>query len=420
MSNQRNVVILGGGFGGIQAALSLSKKLNTLKEKNIYRIVVVDKREYHTFTPLLYEIATTSEEIANDLRLRHFVTYNLKHVLHNEHISVIHDTVLSVNPENRIVYLKNREIPFEYLVIALGSETNYFNIPGLRQHALPLKTFEDAIGIRNTIEEKMKKQDKVRIVIAGGGPTGVELAGEIKSWGSKLTGELYKQCGIEVTLVDGGATILPMLHKKTAKKATKRLRKLGIMVVMGKRIAEIKEKEIIMDTKDSLPYDICIWTGGVKAMELKESLSLQYEKQGRIKISEALQCVFQQKYNNNIYAIGDIACAYDPKTGVPTSLMARPAITQGKIVAKNIIEKIKHGEKAKQHSYVFRNYPYIIPIGGKYAIAKIGPITISGILAWIFKGIVELEYFLSILPFSQAIRMWFRGFLIFIRNDRLG
>jgi len=423
MNNQKNIIILGGGFGGIQAALSLSKKLQKIKEKNGYRIIVIDKKEYHTFTPLLYEIATTSEQTANDLRLKHFVTYNLKHVLHNEHISVIQDTVFDINFEKQSVKLEHREILFEYLVIALGAQTNYFGIPGLQKYALPLKTFEDAIAIRNSIENQVKQNDHVHIVVGGGGPTGVELAGEIKSWGCKLMGELYKECVIDITIVDGSSMILPMLHKKTAEKAAKRLEKFGVKIVTNRRITEVTEKQVILDDKETFPYDICIWAGGVKATEFKNPLPVQYEKKGRIEITNTLQCInvnSKNKQYKNVYAVGDIVCAHDPETGIATPLMARPAITQGKIVAQNIINQIKYGEKAEIQTYSFKNYPYIIPVGGKYAITKIGSFTISGVLGWIFKGIVELEYFLSILPFSQAIETWFRGFLIFIKNDKLG
>jgi len=422
MEKYKNIVILGGGFGGVRTALSLSKKLKGIKDNN-YRIVVVDKKEYHTFTPLLYEIATTSEQTANDLQLKHFVTYNLKHILRDKHISVVEDTVLYVDINGKSVNLKYRSISFEYLVIALGAETNYFDIQGLKKYALPLKTFNDAITIRNAIETATIQKDRVKIIIGGGGPTGVELAGEIKSWGRELTGELHKKCAIDITIVDDGPMILSMFHQKIAMKAKKRLEKFGVKIMTGKRITEITKTNVILDDAELIPYNICVWTGGVKATTLTSELPVQYEKRGRIEITEALECIASNPNLNvckNIYAIGDIACVYNPKTKQPTPLMARPAIVEGKIVAKNIIEKIKYGEKAKIYTYKPKNYPYIIPVGGKYAIAKIGPFTISGILGWIFKGIVELEYFMSILPFSKALKMWFRGFLIFIKNDKLG
>ncbi|MEX2410610.1 MAG: hypothetical protein WD607_04435, partial [Candidatus Paceibacterota bacterium] len=114
------------------------------------------------------------------------------------------------------------------------------------------------------------------------------------------------------------------------------------------------------------------------------------------------------------YAIGDISCIYDPKTGNPTPAVARSAIEQGRIVAHNILNKNNPKE------YKYKKYPYIIPIGGKYAVAKIGPIVFSGFIAWVFKGVVELNYFLSILPFFKALKVWFKGLKIFIKNDRLG
>ena len=154
---------------------------------------------------------------------------------------------------------------------------------------------------------------------------------------------------------------------------------------------------------------------------------MKREGRGRIEIREAMECIPESpdlRVAGNIYAVGDVACLYDPETGVASPWMARPAMMGARCAAKNIIERIKFVEgmsrEIKTFTYRVPDYPYIVPVGGKYAVAKIGPFVISGFLAWVFKGIVELNYFLSIMPWPRALSVWLKGFLLFIKNDRMG
>lgn len=423
----KNIVILGGGFGGLQSALKTSKKIKELGLNKKYKVILIDRHEYHTFTPLLYEIATTSKETAEYQELKDLVTHNFKDLFKKKKIEIINQKVKHVDIKNKRVQLKDNKIDFDYLILALGSETNYFEVPSVKENALKLKTFDDAVSIRNkiTFEVENSEKENINIIIGGGGSTGVELAGEIIKWTCQLEKDV--SCKTNVMLIQGGSKILPGFKNKIVSKATRRLEKLGVKVITKTFIKEANEKEVIVNDEQKIPYDVFIWTAGVKATDITKDLPVKKDKTGRIEIVNNLECIpnnKELKVYDDIYSIGDISCLYNPETGDPTPSVARIAITQGKIAAHNIIESIKKKEgfteKEMFKKYKYKKYPYIIPIGGKYAVAKIGPFVVSGFIAWIFKGIVELNYLISILPFFKAFKIWIKGLKVFIKNDRLG
>ncbi|HXF44297.1 MAG TPA: NAD(P)/FAD-dependent oxidoreductase [Candidatus Paceibacterota bacterium] len=424
----KNIVILGGGFGGVQAALTLEKKLKRLQVWNDYEIILVDKEPYHTFTPLLYEVATTSKNLADYIELKSLVSFPFAELFKNKNIRVANDNVIHIDVQEGLVHLKQSKIRFEYLIVALGAETNYFNMFGLEDHAFPLKTFMDAIRLRDAIWSKVEAgEERLRVVIGGGGPTGVELASEIKEWVCELKEEVNKSCNFDVMIIEGSENILPGFDERVVKKVERRLKKIGVVLIRNERVDKVTQKEIILASGERIAYDILVWAGGVKAIPLTEKMPVKKEKRGRIEILSGLECLPENanlKIHSKIYAIGDIACILNPETNLPVPQIARAAITQGKIAAKNIIEDIKKQnyltKKVKQYVYKPMNYPYIIPVGGKYVIAKIGPMVISGLLAWFFKGIVELNYLLSIMNPWKAIKIWLHGLRVFIQNDRLG
>ncbi len=425
----KKIVILGGGFGGLQAALYLSKKLKKYHLKNEdYEVVLVDKNKYHTFTPLLYEIATTSKETADYLELKSFVAYPFDELLKDKEVKFINDEVLHIDVKEGAVHLKSGKLKFNYLILALGAETNYFSIPGLQEKSLSLKSFIDAVRIRDAIVGLVESGIKnPKIVIGGAGATGVELAGEIMGWTCKFNEEVGRVCDAEVTLIDGSAAVLSSFEPKVIKIATKRLQKLGVKIILNEYIKEVKDKKLTLQGGREVSFDLLIWTGGVKAASLTEKLPLKTEPRGRVEIAGPLECIPKSadlKVTGKIYVVGDIACFYDPKTQKPVPQVARPAIIQGQVAAKNIIEDIKKEKrlvkKVKRHIFRPWNYPYIIPIGGKFAVAQFGPVVISGFLAWTIKGLVELNYLLSIMPFFTAMKIWLKGLWIFIQNDRLG
>jgi NADH dehydrogenase len=431
--NRKNIVILGGGFGGLQAALRLGHAIRRLGLGGTYTVVLADKRPRHVFTPLLYEVATTSEaglpagrHGATAHELEPLVAYPLKTLLEGSGAEFRLDEVLHLDTAEGVVHLKSGKLKYEYCVIALGGETNYFNIPGLQAHGLPLKTFEDALAIRERLGPRVGEgKGLTRIVIGGAGSTGVELAGEIREW--SCAPRHANTCNVHVTLVEGGASILGGFDARVQERAVARLKRLGVQILTEERIARVDIRDVHLESGEKIPYEIFIWTGGVKAVPLTERLPMKREGRGRIEIHEVMECIPESadlRVAGNVYAVGDIACLYDPVTKRPSPWMARPAIMEARCAAANIMERIKFAEgmskEIRTRIYRVPDYPYIVPVGGKYAVAKIGPFVIAGFPAWIFKGVVELGYLYSIMPWYRALSVWLRGLILFIRNDRMG
>lgn len=428
----KRIVILGAGFGGIKTAFSLCKKLRRLNLEEKYELILVDKNQYHTYTPTLYEAATTSKDQANHLELKKIVTFDLKTIFQNKKVSILNATVVQLDLTDGDIHFQSGEkLKFDYLVLAMGSETNYFNIPGLKGNSLALKTFKDAIAIRDVIWNKVDEgvpKDGLKIVIGGGGSTGVELAGEIKSWLCELDEE-YKKCPASLTIIEGQPNILPGFNEKVIQKVTRRLKEIEIGLVLNELVESVEPKKIRLKSGRLIDFDIFIWTGGVKAISLIGDLPLHKEPKGRVQTTEEMECLPQSpdlRLYGQIYGLGDAICFYDPTTNRPIPLLAEAAIQEAEIIAHNIIEVIKFNEglsKNVRHKKYLPNheYPYIIPVGGKYAVAKIGPLIIWGLPGWVLKGLVELYYLLfNVLPSFQALKIWLKGLWIFMKNDRLG
>jgi len=405
----KNIVIIGAGFGGLRAAILLGKKIKQKRDQ--YKVILIDRHSYHTYTPLLYEAATTPKEIANYLKLKSLVTIPIIDILKKLPVKFINSEVTSIDLNNGKIHCRafevtHEELKFDYLILAPGSEINYFGIPGLEKHALPLKTFMDAVKIRDAIVAALETKKEPAIIIGGGGSTGVELAGELKIWQPKL----------RITIVEASPTILPGLEEAVIKKAARRLEKLGVEILTGEIITEAQKETISLKSGKKLSFDVLIWAGGVKASSLIANLPLKLETKGRIETAPELFCLPQTenlKLYGEVYGIGDVICCYDPNTKKPMPMVARAAIVQANIAVHNIFHQ-------KKKAYYPTYYPYVIPIGGKYAIAKVGPLIISGLCGWILKELVEINYLFSIIPWLSALKIWLKSIWLFIQNEKLG
>ncbi|MDO8466763.1 MAG: FAD-dependent oxidoreductase [bacterium] len=422
MTDKKSIVILGAGFGGLKAAFDLNRALKQHKLTEQYSVTLVDRNSYHTYTPTLYEIATTSKETTNYIGLKQIVTFEIADLVKKTNIEFLKAEIKELDLIGGDIHFANgTNLKFHYLIIALGAEANYFDIPGLKENSIALKTFVDALKIRDKILDVMSSgKSRVKIVVGGGGSAGVELAGELQEWLCELKEEI-RGCDSEVSIIEASPTVLPGFDPRIISHAQKRLKKLGVRVLNNETIDRVLPEKVVLKSRIEISYDVLVWTGGVKASSLISPLPLKIERRGRVEVAGGMECLPQTpdlKLYGRIYGLGDSICFYDPVSKKPMPGVARAAIDQAGVVAKNIICNILG--KAEHKKYIPMNYPYVIPIGGKWALAKLGPVIIHGFGGWILKGLVELNYLLSIMPFWRAVRVWIRGLLIFIKNDRLG
>ncbi|MEK7513056.1 MAG: NAD(P)/FAD-dependent oxidoreductase [Patescibacteria group bacterium] len=420
----KNIVILGGGFAGLRAAQDIGNEVRRRGLSNRYRVFLIDRNPNHTFTPLLYEIATTAETLADRRKLCSLVAFPFKDLLENTEVTTLREEVTALNLSTKTINFPRQSLIFSYLLIAAGTESNLFDIPGLAEHALTLKSFDDAIRIRDTIEKAAHTDtEKLSVVIGGGGPTGVELAGEIRLWLGELSEAGARLSDTEVLLVERSPRILPGFPNRFVRTAEQRLKKLGVRVRTNSDISEAREGAVSLTDGTVIPAHVLVWTGGVRTPAFLEHLPFTLNPQGRVAVTPTLAASSDGHELHGIYVAGDNADIRYPGSSEPVPQVAHAATESGKVAAKNIIREIERAEGLGNRlplPYRPWRYPYILPVGGKYAIAKIGLFVVSGFLAWVFKGIVELAYFLSIMPVFSALRIWFRGLRVFIKNDRLG
>lgn len=393
----KHIVILGGGFAGVAAGVHLYKYLDHLA-KNDIQVTVIDKNPYHTFTPSLYEVATSEESQKN-------VAIPFTEIFDHQ-ITYLKDGVKKINAVEKVVELADhKKISYDYLIVALGSQPAYMHIPGLEENSLPMKSMKDAMKIKNAIKTMCCKEGqchrKVQAIIGGGGFSGTELAAELVNYKDKLAKQhnLDKDC-LEITIIQGSDRLLKELDPHVSSIATKRLSMPNVKFAFGGHIKDVTEKEVHTDDGKSYPYDILIWTGGVEANHLAKASDLPVNKRGQLLVNSYLQV---EGYEN-IFAAGDIAGFVDPKTQQPIPNVAQVAEEQGKVAAENVIHALKNEQ---YQSYIYRHFGYVVPIRGKYAVAELMfNIHLDGFFGWVLQQFVFLQYLLHILPWKKAFSRW--------------
>lgn len=402
------VLILGGGFGGIRAALDLEKKL-----KNI-QITLVDKNGYHLFLPALYEVAS-AYGVKRDpyaVRLKKSICIPYSNIFEKKNIEFLQAEITRVDLENKKVFANERVLEYDYLVIALGSQTNDFGVPGVKEYAYQFKTIEDALMINNKIEESIKKSSPsypAKIFICGGGFTGVELAAEIACCAKKLAKKnKIKHKSHLITLFEAGPKILPMIPDEQRARILRRLTKLGISVMEASPIEEVGGDHIKLKNGQKMDGDIIVWTAGIKANELV----------GKMPVDEFLRVKDERKpacRQAGVFAVGDNVEFIDPKTQKPVPALAYVANDQGKIAAKNLISAIKDKKLIPYKPFYS---VWVAPAGGKYAVAHlVNGVYVSGLMGWLIRELIDARYMFSILSFKKAFTLMWQDVALFTKND---
>lgn len=404
------IVILGAGFGGVYTA----KKFLPYVKKGMIELTVINRTNYFLFTPLLHEAATGS------LSLRS-VAEPLREVFAGTDVRIVQGTVYGIDSQRRYVNVTRDEasmkISFDYLVIATGSETNYYGVIGAQKYSLPLKGLSDASRIRARVIDAFEKAilsknrtERMRLLsfaVVGGGATGVELAAELAEFVSGMVKRYYsctngdieypRHCHPEeptVTLVHAGKDVLEQFAPSLRKAAAKRLRKRGVILHLNSPVAEVTPHGLKISGNLSIPADTVIWTAGVKPHVPVFSDIEPILQGGRL----ALDGYFHIQGQERIFAIGDTAAYIDTdrftkdSKNKPLPMLAQVAEAQSKIVAYNIIATLAGRPLRKLH---YHSMGAMVSVGQWFAVGEIWSLNIAGRLTWWLWRIVYVFKFAS-------------------------
>lgn len=409
---RKHIVVVGGGFAGLNFVRKLVKN-------PYYDITVVDKNNYNYFTPLIYQVATGFLEPAA-------ISYPFRSLFKNKNITFRMAKVLEVDDQSRKIYLSDGgRLEYDILVVAMGTKTNFFGNQSIQKNAFSLKGIDDALYMRNELIKTFEKasietnpferQKLLTLVIAGGGATGVELAGmmaELNNHILKRDYPIFKEQSMIIYLVEAAPYLLPPMSTKTHISAFNALQRLGIRVKLNTRVSSFEDEIVQLSDGTIIASTTLIWTGGVTANSL-DGIAQESLGNGNRLVTDHFNRV--QGYED-IYAIGDISLQYTDKlypNGHPQ--LAQPAIQQGKNLAKNLI-LLAQGKHMKPFKYFDRGDMAII--GRKWAVADLFKHRIHiggllGLLGWLF------IHLFSLLNYNNRVKTLYNWLIAYITQDQV-
>lgn len=386
--NPKNVLIIGGGFGGIAVA----KKLQ--KSKNV-NIKIISKNSFFEYYPALYKLVTGA------LAIEVCIPYDK--IFRNQRVSVIQGEYSSYDKDKKKIFLTDgRTFEYDYLVLAMGSETNYFNIKGIEEFAFSFKSASEALSLKQHFLGLLQKSQNIdkeelikrfHVTVVGGGPSGVELAGDITAYLGKMTKRYHIDPSlVTVDLIEANSRVLGMLPESVSFRAEARLRKLKVNLYTNRTLEEQDLGNIIASDM-TIQSETVIWTAGTKINKSFNNLPLDSHK--RVMVSGD----FTLPNDNDTFIIGDGASA--PGTG-----LAQGAISHGKYVGETISKLIK-GKKV--FPFKPKTMGYLVPIGHNWAVFSYKKITFSGFIPWIMRSFADFRYLFSIVSIVYVFKIFKQG-----------
>ncbi len=452
MSDKKKILILGAGYGGVHVAKKLAKKY---KKNNNVEITLIDKNPFHTLMTELHEVAGGRVHPES-------VQIELSKIFARTKVNVVTDLIEKVDTDNKTVKTTNGNYTYDYLVVGTGSEPAFFGVPGVKENGFTLWSFEDAMKIRHHVQksepaffgvpgvkengftlwsfedamkirhhvQKMfklaakerneaKRREMLTFVVAGSGFTGIEMAGELLEWKTRLAKEHnVDENEVRLMVVEAMGTILNMLDRKQADKAEKYMVKKGMTILKNSPIVEVAPNKIVLKSGEEIETNTLIWTCGIQANEEVKEYGLETARAGRLATNEFMQAVNKEE----VFVVGDLNY-YEEEEGKGTPQIVEAAIQTGDVIAKNIIalmDKKKDLTKFKSNYHGFMvsiggkycvanlagimdkkkdltkfksNYHgFMVSIGGKYCVANLAGIKLAGFFAMIMKHLVNLHY----------------------------
>ncbi|WP_100611493.1 NAD(P)/FAD-dependent oxidoreductase [Confluentibacter lentus] len=406
------IVIIGGGFAGI----SLAKKLS----KQEVQVVLLDKHNYHTFQPLLYQVSTGGLEpdsIAYPIRkiLKDFPNFYFR-LAHVDEIDTVNNKVIT----------DIGELKFDYLVIASGSKTNYFGNETIKANSMAMKTIPQSLNLRSLILENFEealltsdlneRNSLMNFVIVGGGPTGIELAGALAEIKKGILPKDYPDLDTrlaQIHILQSGDTILKGMSAQASQKAEDFLEKLGVNIWKNVRVTNYDGKTVTTNTDLTFETATLIWAAGVMGATIKGLDTAELVTRGnRLLVNEFNQV----KGFENIFAVGDIACLVDEAYPEGLPMMAQPAIQQGDQLGDNMIRLI---EQKPMQPFVYKDKGVMATIGRNKAVVDLKHFKFQGIFAWYVWMYVHLFFLIGFRNRMVVFINWVYNYIRFDREARL-
>ena len=403
------VVIVGAGFAGLRVARGLRGAP--------VDVTVLDKHNYHTFIPLLYQVATAGlepEAIAHPVR-RIVTAPNVRFRL---------ASVTGVDLEQRRVITDAGDFPYDYLVLAAGSVTNFFGLESVARHAATLRELDDAETVRDRVlasfeaaaaeKDRARRQALMTTVIVGGGPTGVELAGALAELRRHVLPRDFPELDISharIILLEASDRLLDAMPERMQHKALQKLREMGVDVQLGARVTDADELGVTLADGSRIDAGAVVWVAGLRASPLAQALNAPLGAGGRVPVSSSLSLPDHPE----VYVIGDMAHA-GGRDSPPHPMLAPVAIQQGDLVAENIL---RQSEGKRPRSFKYKDPGTMVTIGRASAVARVYGIPVSGFVAWLLWLTVHIVWLIGFRNRALVLVNWAWNYFTYERGVRL-
>ena len=412
-NTRRHVVVLGAGFGG----LTYCQRFNHPNA----RVTLVDRTNHHLFQPLLYQVATaglSAPEIAQPIR---------SILSDRPNVTVLLEIVVDFNLAEKRVTLEKNTLSYDYLVLALGGITSYFGHPEWEQFAPGLKTLEDALRIRSNILLAFEKAENtfdaaerdrlMTIVVVGGGPTGVELAGafaELARTVLKRDFRLIDPTQARIILIEASPRVLSHLPPELSESAQQQLGRLGVQVRTSIKVKEITRNRVDLENGETILAENIVWAAGVSASPLTHKLGVELDRAGRVKVNPELSVPGHPE----VFAIGDMALVMD-KDGKPVPGISPAAMQMARHVAHIIEDELTSRGSAPRPAFKYWDKGTMATIGRSAAVAQIGRIKFTGLIAWLAWLGVHLIFLVGFRNKAAVLLQWAYSYFAYKRGARI-
>ncbi|HEA31042.1 MAG TPA: NAD(P)/FAD-dependent oxidoreductase [Leeuwenhoekiella sp.] len=408
---QERIVIIGGGFAGVHLAKSLVKDSH-------FQVILIDKNNYNFFPPLIYQVSTGYLDPSS-------ITYPFRNLFRNRaNFRFRLGELQEVIPEENMIVLDNGKLHYDYLVMATGTHTNFFGLDKLQQHAIPMKTLEDGLQMRNRllqhleqatqIDDKSLRMPWLNMVVAGGGPTGVEICGIFAELRNNTIRKEFPELldsGAKIYLINGGGELLSPMSKKSQAYALKNLQEMGVEVMLNTRVVDFDGEKVMLKNGSHIFSKNLIWATGVTGFKFKGFPDESYERGNRLTVDGLNKLT----NSNNIYAIGDASIQHQDEQfpeGHPQ--LAQVAIQQGDNLAKNF-KRTSKGQKVKPFKYDDRGSMAII--GRSKAVADFPKprLHFNGFVAWFIWVFIHL---FSLINYRNKLRTFYNWSIEYLTQNQ--